>query len=351
MNKKTILLFSLLLIVIIVIIVIVIFCIRRDKFSIKNESSIKLFHWNIHYSCFTDYNGNCDFRIRDTTHKKQNIKQFIMEKYFKDIDFANLIMFEEDKIVDKKFKKFKLLSPKIQTINCFGNNCEYSSLIQKCGKHDNPLNLVYNSNKWIYIQSMNGCIISNSSYTTDDSRPFIIGKFKSKKDSNIIIFVICIYMQHPWDLDPTKTIEQLNNSLSNSNLNFNSKTDKLIFMSDTNLLGSEDNAQVFKDINNRSDNISQQQYFLNEFIASKLTEKPITEQYFTPSKIKTCCNDNTGFKYDYDRIFTNFGKRSLITIIPNKELEKPIKVKNPDTELKVPYTNEMHRPLLLEVYY
>lgn len=341
MNKTTIFIWALLFIVIVLIIV---FLITRDNFSIKdNKLSIKLFHWNIHFACFTNFNGNCDFRIRDR--KKQNVKQYIMEKYFKDIDFANLIMFEENEITEK-YMKYKLIHPKIQYINC-SDKCEYSSLVQKCGKHDVPLNLVYNTHKWEYLNSESGCINTNCSNTSDDSRPFIIGKFQSKKNKNITVFVICVYMQHPWDLDPTKTIEALNNSLNT--LEFQRKNDKLIFMSDTNLLGSEDNAQVFKDINDRSNNMSQNQYLLNEYLASQLSDKSIYTQYFTPSNIKTCCNDNTGFKYDFDRIFTNFGNPKLTTIISNDELEIPILSTPPD--LKVPYTDEMHRPLLLEINY
>ena len=343
MNKNTIFICALLFIVIVLIIV---FFIIRDNFSIKHsDPSIKLFHWNIHFACFTNSNGNCDFRVRDG--KRQNVKQYIMKKYFKDIDFANLIMFEENEVNEVTHKKFKLIHPKIQYINC-SNRCQYSSLVQKCGKHDIPLNLVYNAHKWEYLKSESGCINTNCSNTTDDSRPFIIGKFKSKKNKNFTVFVICVYMQHPWDLDPTKTIEVLNNSLNT--LEFQRKDDKLIFMSDTNLLGSEDNAQVFKNLDDRSNNMSQNQYLLNEYLASQLSDRPIkNRQYFTPSNIKTCCNDNTGFKYDFDRIFTNFGNQKLTTIISNDELEKPILSTPPD--LKVPYTDEMHRPLLLEINY
>lgn len=329
-------------IIIIVSIVVTLFLVK-DKFSNEDENIIKLFHWNIHYNCFTKDNGNCDFKHRDN--KKQNIKQFIMEKHFKNVDFANLIMFEEDQVKDNKYK---LKKPSIKNINC-DTNCEYLSLVQYCGKNKLPLNLVYNSKKWKLVDNVNTCINTNSNIS-DHDRPSIIGKFKSKKNSNIIVFVICIYMQHPWDLDPMKSIDVLNDSLIQ--LKFNKDKDKLIFMSDTNLLGSEDNAQNFKDINDeRANNMSLQQYFINEYIANQLTNIPIkNREYFTSKNIKTCCNDNTGFKYDYDRIFVNFGELRLTTIIPNNELEKPIKPKHHD-DLKVPYTNQMHRPLLISISY
>lgn len=332
-KKLYLLIIAIITIILVIVSIIIIFFPLKDKFLNDNENTINLFHWNIHYNCFTINDGNCDFKLRHN--KKQNVKQFIMEKYFKNIDFANLIMFEENQVSDNKYK---LKNPIIENINC-DNNCEYLSLVQYCGKYNIPLNLVYNSKKWKLIDNVNTCINTNSSNTSDNNRPSIVGKFKSKKDPKLIVFVICIYMQHPWDLNPMKSIDILNNSLTQ--LKFNKDKDKLIFMSDTNLLGSEDHAQIFKDINVRANQISQQQYFLNEFIASNLTKEPITTQYFTPSNIKTCCNDSIGFKYDYDRIFTNFGTPKLTTIIPNDELEiKPIK-----------YTNEMHRPLLISISY
>lgn len=311
-----------------------------DSFKNTDTDTIKLFHWNIHYNCFIEKNGNCDYK------NNKNVKQKIMEKYFKDIDFANLIQFEENEVSNKKFK---LINPPIEHINC-SNNCEYSSILQKCGKHNTPLNLVYNSKKWkLHGCSQKICLEANS--TDVDSRPFIVGKFESKNKPNVILYVVCVYMQHPWDLDPIKTLSYIKSSLNT--LNFDGNKDKLIFMSDTNLLGSEDNAQVFSSIDNRSNNMSQQQYFLNEYIAYKLGINSKINQYFTSNKIKTCCNDSTGFKYDYDRIFTNFGKPKLTTVVSKNDLEKPKCTK--DTQGKevctVTYTNEMHRPLIYEIYY
>lgn len=340
-NKMNI--YLIILAVVLIIVIVLIFFSYKDKFLNDNENTINLFHWNIHYNCFTISDGNCDFK--QINNKKQNVKQFIMDKYFRNIDFANLIMFEEDKV---KNDEFKLKNPSIENINC-NNNCEYLSLVQNCGKYKLPLNLVYNSKKWELIDNVNTCINTNKSDTSDNDRPSIVGKFKSKNDPNLIVFVICIYMQHPWDLDPMRSIDVLKNSLTE--LKFNNKTDKLIFMSDTNLLGSEDNAQVFKGINKRSNQMSTQQYFMNEYLANQLTNIHIkNREYFTSKNIKTCCNDNIGFKYDYDRIFVNFGKLKLTTVVPNNELEKPKKRKKPD-DLKFPYTNEMHRPLLLSIKY
>lgn len=315
-----------------------------DSFKNTDTDTIKLFHWNIHYNCFIEKNGNCDYK------NNKNVKQKIMEKYFKDIDFANLIQFEENEVNNKKFKKFKLINPLIEHINC-SNNCEYSSILQKCGKHNTPLNLVYNSKKWKLLGSSQNCVGANS--TNVDSRPFIVGKFESTKNKqNVIIYVVCVYMQHPWDLDPQTTLLQIKKSLRT--LNFVSDKDKLIFMSDTNLLGSEDNAQVFSDIEDRSNNMTLQQYFLNEYIAYELGINSKINQYSTSNKIKTCCNDSTGFKYDYDRIFTNFGKPpKFSTVVSKYDLETPKYTK--DTQGKevrtVTYTNEMHRPLIYEIYY
>ena len=337
-------LFLLLLLIVVGIIFLIIF-LRKEQFYNKHNK-IRLFHWNIHYNCFTSNDGNCDYK------NGKNVKQRIMDKYFENIDFGNLIQFEENQLnkTDKNYNKYRLHNPKIHNINC-NSNCDYLSLIHSCGDYNVPLNLVYNNKKWTLLNHKSGCIVPKDK----DSRPYIIGEFKSKKIKNkenenekFKVFVICVYMQHPWDLDPASTFTYINKSLQE--MKFDTNKDNVIFMSDTNLLNYQDNALVLPK-NIRADNISTQQFYLNQYIMEQISKKPLRHQYKDPTDSKTCCNDDVGFKYNYDRIITNFGYISNSNIVCNYELEKRNENENENNKIPVvKYTNEMHRPIIMNVF-
>jgi len=214
--------------------------------------NITALQYNVHWECFVKNKDDCC----------QNIINDFIETTLSEnkVDFANIIMLENNKVVSYG-KKYTIL-------NQFHNNP------QMCSR--DITTMIYNNTKWIPIgKTIYGCLVPGDK----PDRSYIVQKFQSKSTKNFDVLVIGAHFSH----DKDQSLSVLKDIISKNKWN----TGNILLIADTNI----DVKDVQEDKN----------IYIMDNLGLKLK---VGSKYD-----KTCCYDEKGIVFTYDSILGNFGSK------------------------------------------
>ena len=288
---------------------------KNNNNNNNNNNNINLFHWNIHFECFSN---KCNVTAESCP---QAAIGFITKSLAdRSIDFAHFIDLENQQQL--------VLPPGYTMINPYSNST-------KCGYDYNCI--VYNSNSWTPVSQPYIRCMEQPPEFSSANRITIIQQFKNKF-TNLLIWVIGAHFGHP---STTESWDTVLAGLKNIILKLPIKqTDNIILLADTNAsydTDTESNDYIMKGV--------------LPFNVNKINGS-------TP--YKSCCfndmNDEkttfSPFRWKSDRIISNFGKSMTVdtqwlnsdTSYFYNQINIPAscRVLNPPTQ---PAIAEMHKPV------